>query len=36
MYDTSEKGEKQYRRVVGLIYGLYVLIPLSFLLQQVI
>ncbi len=36
MYDTSEKGQKQYRRVVGLIYGLYILIPLMFLLQQII
>ena len=32
MYDTSEKGQRQYRRVVGLIYGLYVLIPLLFLM----
>ena len=36
MYDNSEKGEKQYRRVVGLIYGLYILIPLMFVFQQVI
>jgi hypothetical protein len=32
VYDTSEKGQRQYRRVVGLIYGLYVLIPLLFLM----
>ena len=32
MYDISEKGQRQYRRVVGLIWGLYVLIPLLFLL----
>tara|TARA_Y100000592_G_C5477465_1_gene323164 strand:+ start:770 stop:1042 length:273 start_codon:yes stop_codon:yes gene_type:complete len=32
MYDITEKGEKQYRRVVRLIYGLYILIPLVFLL----
>ena len=32
MYDISDKGQRQYRRVVGLIYGLYVLIPLLFLL----
>ena len=28
MYDISEKGEKQYKRVQYLIYGLYVFIPL--------
>ena len=32
MYDTSEKGQRQYRRVVGLIHGLYILIPLLFLM----
>ena len=28
MYDISEKGETQYKRVQYLIYGLYVFIPL--------
>ena len=28
MYDITEKGQRQYRRVVRLIWGLYVLIPL--------
>ena len=32
MYDISDRGQRQYRRVVGLIYGLYILIPLLFLL----
>jgi hypothetical protein len=31
MYDISEKGEKQYKRVTYLIYGLYVVIPLFML-----
>ena len=30
MYDITEKGQRQYRRVVGLIWGLYILIPLLF------
>ena len=28
MYDISEKGEKQYKRVKYLIYGLYVFLSL--------
>ena len=28
MYDITEKGQRQYKRVVRLIWGLYVLIPL--------
>ena len=32
MYDISDRGQRQYRRVVGLIYGLYIIIPLLFLL----
>ena len=31
MYDITEKGERQYRRVKYLIYGLYVFIPLMIL-----
>jgi hypothetical protein len=31
MYDISEKGKRQYKRVTYLIYGLYVLIPLCML-----
>ncbi len=27
MYDISEKGEKQFKRVERLIWGLYILIP---------
>lgn len=30
MYDITEKGQRQYRRVVGLLWGLYILIPLLF------
>ena len=30
MYDITEQGQRQYRRVVGLIWGLYILIPLLF------
>ena len=32
MYDITEKGKKQYRRVKVLIYGLYILIPLAILM----
>jgi len=32
MYDISERGQRQYRRVVSMIWGLYILIPLLFLL----
>lgn len=32
MYDISEKGQRQYRRVEALIWGLYILIPIMFLL----
>ena len=31
MYDISEKGEKQYKRVKYLILGLYIIIPLCML-----
>ena len=31
MYDITEKGERQYRRVKYLLYGLYVFIPLMIL-----
>ena len=30
MYDISEKGEKQFKRVERLIWGLYILIPILF------
>jgi len=33
VYDTSEQGQRQYRRVVGLIWGLYILIPVMFLMM---
>ena len=35
MYDISEKGERQYKRVKYLIYGLYVFIPLVMILSSV-
>ena len=35
MYDITPKGERQYKRVKYLIYGLYVLIPLSILMSGV-
>ncbi len=28
MYDITPKGERQYKRVKYLIYGLYIIIPL--------
>ena len=31
MYDISEKGEKQFKRVERLIWGLYILIPVLLL-----
>jgi len=31
MYDISEKGERQYKRVKYLILGLYIIIPLCML-----
>lgn len=34
MYDISEKGQRQYRRVERLLWGLYILIPVLFLLSQ--
>jgi len=33
MYDISEKGQKQFRRVELLLLGLYPLILIMFLLQ---
>ena len=36
MYDITEKGEKQYRRVKWLIYGLYVFIPLVVIFSSVV
>lgn len=35
MYDITPKGERQYKRVKYLIYGLYILIPLSILMSGV-
>jgi len=32
MYDITEKGQRQYKRVVRLIWGLYILIPALFLI----
>ena len=32
MYDISEKSEKQFKRVERLIWGLYILIPVVFIL----
>ena len=32
MYDISEKGVKQFKRVERLIWGLYILIPVVFIL----
>ena len=32
MYDISEKGEKQFKRVERLIWGLYILFPVVFIL----
>jgi len=31
MYDTSEKGERQFKRVEYLLWGLYIFIPFMFL-----
>jgi len=30
VYDISEQGQRQYRRVERLLWGLYILIPLLF------
>ena len=35
MYDITPKGERQYKRVKYLIYGLYILIPLSIFMSGV-
>ena len=32
MYDISEKGEMQLKRVERLFWGLYILIPVVFIL----
>ena len=32
MYDITEKGERQYKRVKLGLYGLYILIPVLFLM----
>jgi hypothetical protein len=32
MYDISEKGEKQFNRVIWLLRGLYIFIPVMFFL----
>ncbi len=32
MYDISEKGERQFNRVIWLLRGLYILIPASIFL----
>jgi hypothetical protein len=34
MYDITPQGERQYKRVKYLIYGLYVFIPLCIFLTE--